>query len=149
MKATMGSNNRSQNFASSGWLMRRNACQKFFRHPRGERTGEQQTAGNILPHRSPIHDEVVLMAVIPLFREDALPERALRHGHVHFGVTFHAPFNPLVGSASASLKSFPEGKILNSAAMSTTIKGPPVNSAKANCQPISTIKITLSSITDS
>jgi len=62
------------------------------------------------------------MAVIPL-SEKMRARACLRHGHVHFGVTFMLPSTPLSACCSASLKRLPEGKILNSAAMSTTIKG--------------------------
>src|SRR5437763_14612108 len=51
------------------------------------------------------------------------------------------PLIPLSACGLASLISLRERKILKSTAMITTIKGPPTNSASANCQPISTIKM--------
>src|SRR5437667_418238 len=57
------------------------------------------------------------------------------------------PLIPLSAWCLASRTSLRERKILKSNAMITTISGPPANSASANCQPISTMRIMLNSAT--
>src|ERR1700731_2708295 len=57
------------------------------------------------------------------------------------------PLIPLSACFRASPINFRDRKILKSTAIITIINGPPVNSASANCQPIRTIRMTLSSAT--
>src|SRR4029077_3588102 len=66
------------------------------RHPRSQCPCDQQSDSDIFPYCSQIHYEVVTRCGKPIRGCEALPERALRHAHVHFGVTFHlAPESPL------------------------------------------------------
>src|SRR6266403_805961 len=57
------------------------------------------------------------------------------------------PLSPLPACVRASATSLRDKNSLNSSAMRTTINGPPTNSAAANCQPISTMMMMVSSAT--
>src|SRR5437773_9067815 len=57
------------------------------------------------------------------------------------------PLSPLPACVRASATSLRDKNLLNSSAMITTINGPPTNSAAANCQPMSTMMMMVSSAT--
>src|SRR5437870_9292261 len=57
------------------------------------------------------------------------------------------PLRPLSACVRASATSLRDKNILNSTATNTTINGPPTNSAAANCQPMSTTMMMVSSAT--
>ena len=57
------------------------------------------------------------------------------------------PASPRSACSRARPSSLPRRKRRNSTARNTIISGPPVNSARVNCQPMSSARITPSSIT--
>src|SRR5207248_7243138 len=83
---------------------------KVLRHPRGERTSNEQTACYVFPHRKPIHYEIVARRSDSFARGDALPKRAVFHAHVHFGVSFHFAFHASIGLLSCLVYQFTRKK---------------------------------------
>jgi hypothetical protein len=64
---------------------------ELFGNPRGNRTGNEQSAHDVHPHRSPVHNEQMTDRGLPLFGEHPLPNRTLMNGHFHGSMAFYAP----------------------------------------------------------
>jgi hypothetical protein len=74
----------------------RTAARGMLPTERRERSRDQQAAHDVLPHRDPVHDEVMADRGPALLGPDAMPDAPFRHFHVHLGVPLHLADDPFL-----------------------------------------------------